>query len=214
MQDDLDALKRTIEQTKSKTLDIAVGVPQLACDETVLEHIPIVKHWISVGKITEKYRKNRLIKNCEAFLCNIRQLDKSSIESLERQLFADDQLALNSAETILDIVVDAENPLKASLVGSLAQALAKGYINLDDFYALSLIIYSGSVAALSALRAFYEENKLCSYQRGMADPPCQSLISSLGLGTKNGTMFRVNVLGELLARYGHCLNISLTSETS
>jgi len=172
-----------------------------------LENVPLVSEAIKILNIKDIYHKNKIKRNYASFIKAINQMNHDEIDKFLEKLMPDLKISEDIAETIFDIIIDAQKPIKAEVIGNLSISLARDEINLDEYNTLSLMIYASSVAALLALPDFLKSNDYKLYKSQPSAVENEALLFSLGIGTRHGNMFRIDDRGMKLAKYGFKLNI-------
>lgn len=198
----------TINDAKEQVASYGELLIDLAAESETWGNVPLVEHATKILSIKDIYQKNKLKRNYAAFVHAASKMNAQEAQSLLEKFHSNEPLSEDVAETIFDVIVGSQKPIKALVLGNLLVALAKEYINLDDYNLLALMVHSCSVAALLALPKFLDSNggKLYLSRPGAVD--YEGLLFSLGVGTRHGNMFRIDERGSQLAQYG--LNCTVT----
>ncbi len=89
----------------------------------------------------------------------IEGLDQEQITKFAEETFNNKtELSIEASETIFEIIIESQKPIKAEILGNLTYFLAKSNIRLEDYNNLLLIVQNASVTALRALPKFLESN--------------------------------------------------------
>ncbi|MCW7536734.1 hypothetical protein OOT46_02550 [Aquabacterium sp. A7-Y] len=193
----------SVEQSVVESIDVIADVTDWAIgavfNEAVLGEIPIVKTAVSVLKVSDTIQKQRLMRNCIAFLHACKDSEEEKRAKLWKRLWSEDK-AVDFADTILLVLMDSEKPFKAGVVGKLMAALARGDITYEQCDALIHIVYRASIPALQALPV------ACQRSGGKTrlddDFSSEGLLLSMGIAYRFGTALRLSPLGALLYRHG------------
>lgn len=208
MSKQLSTIIDTISGAKNELASYAEQVIDLAVDNELWENVPIVEHATKLLNIHDIYKKNKLKRNYAAFIEAVGKMDEEEIASFSKILFSNDDVAEETAETIFEIIVESEKPLKARLIGRLSLALAKQELGLKEYNTIALIIQSSSIAALMALPLFLASNNNSCHKSGIGSIPEEGLLFSLGIAKRHGNMFRIDETGQLLAIHGYGIEAS------
>ncbi|PKG59076.1 hypothetical protein, partial [Shewanella sp. GutDb-MelDb] len=159
---------------------------------------PIVAEAVKILAIKDVYQKNKIKRNYEAFIDGVGQPDS---EKLYEKLSNGSGIDEECAEVIFDTIVTSIKPLKAKILGQLIVGLANGKLNVSEYKTLAYIIHSCSIPALLALEKYYQNNN-SSVKNMSARLENEGLLISLGVATRQVNKFRIDELGEKLAKYG------------
>lgn len=198
----LKQLISTVSDAKEDFAAYGEVLVDLSVDNEAWGNVPLVDHAVRLLRIRDVYQKNKLKRNYAAFVQAASRMDFAETQSLLGKFRSNESLSEEVAETIFDVIVGAQKPVKAEVLGNFAVALARGDLTLDDYNTLALMVHSCSVSALLALPEFLNNNggKLhCSRPGPVAD---EGLLFSLGVGTRHGNMFRIDERGRQLAQHG------------
>ena len=209
MNKQLSVIVESVKNAKVEMASYAEEAIDLAVDNELWENVPIVEHANRILNIRDIYKKNKLKRNCAAFIEAVSELNEDEVAAYQGILFSGDQLAEETAETIFDIVSESEKPIKAEIIGRLSLALAKYQVSLEEYYTISLIIQSASVAALKALPAFLDSNGNICHKSSPGGIPEEGLLLSLGVAMRHGNMFRIDETGQRLARFGFGIDVNV-----
>lgn len=185
-------------------------------DGEALSHLPIVSTAVSVLSIKDTWAKVRLKRNVAAFLKALQQGDREEYSRFYSEIGADEKKKEEFITTALDILVEGERDLKATLFGNLVQARSRKAISYEEFDELSLIIVSGSISALRDVPSFFERTALVPRdERGIYKEKLNtSYMVSLGLMDMNTIPQQVNQLGKQLYIYGFRGDVSIVQRLS
>lgn len=178
----------------AEVADMAVGA---IFDSEVLDKLPMVSWAVRLWNIKDVYQQRRLKRNCLAFIRAFAQADPQAGEKLRAQLEQNPQAATELADTVADILIESEKPLKASCIARLLVALADEKISIEEFNDLSQIVQAASVPALLAAASFHQRLAGQGFENRMSVPE-EPLLLSLGVAYRYGNMFRVTALGQRL----------------
>ena len=122
-----------------------------------LKEIPIVKTFLSVGRITKNIRERNLIKNLVIFLneLNSGNIDKEKLENHNRQLNQNPKKAEKELGRILIILEQTIDNIKSSILGKLYKAYINQEINWDLFVEFSEITNRIYINDLNTLLLIY-----------------------------------------------------------
>lgn len=199
----MNIILKTLKDAKEQVASYGETIIDLAVDNETWENVPIVDHAVKVLKINDVYKKNRIKRNYEKFIKAIEGLDQEQITKFAEETFNNKtELSIEASETIFEIIVESQKPIKAEILGNLTYFLAKGNIRLEDYNNLLLIVQNASVTALRALPKFLESNggktsKLAN--GGVAEEP---LLLSLGVAKRLRDTFQLDKTGQQLAKFG------------
>jgi len=203
----LSLVSSTIKGSKEQFAHYGETIIDMAIDNEAWENIPLVDNATKILNIKDVYKKNKLKRNYAEFLKAIQEMNQVEIDRYLNYIMADDLLSEDTAETIFEIITDAEKPLKANLLGNLSVALSKDKINLKEYNTLILMIQNASIPALKSVPEFIKNNELKLHKNGMGTIEQEALIISLGVATRSGSMFRLDKRGQKLVEYGFKLKI-------
>lgn len=205
----LKLIRNAVKDSKDEVAKFGEIAIDLATDNEAWANVPLVTYAVGLLKIKDAYKVNKLKRNYAAFIGSIDTLGPKEQKQLLDRLRSEgeDQLSEDVAETIFDVIIEGHKPIKAKVLGNLLCALARGDISIEDYNTMALMIQACSVAALQALPKFLQGNNLKSHKSGMGAVPCEALLFSLGVGTRNGTMFRIDATGILMARHGFMVTV-------
>ena len=197
----LPVLRRTAADTKEYLAEAADVAVSALVDTDALESVPLVSTAVKVLNVRDAFHKARIKRNVYQFLLALADADKPKLEDLFDALENDPQQGEDFADTLASILIEAEKPLKAKIVGCLVKAASKGNISRPDLDLACQLVYSASVPALTALPIFF------AHTRGKEDfespaVPQEALLFSLGVITRHGNTVRISGLGKLLYSYG------------
>ena len=171
-------------------------------DSELLQKVPFVSHIAKAFALKEAYHLHRLARNCRAFLESAKEGDTSNLGDRLCRAINDPNRLWEIEDTMLEILIEGEKPLKAEILGRLLRALAVKDISYEQFDVTSLLVLSGSVPALKAVPTFFEisdgKRFLHSRDLGRTEP----LLTSLGIASRYGTKLEVSEVGLLLYRFG------------
>lgn len=107
---------------------LELGIDSILENEN-LKEIPIVKTFLSVGRITKNIRERNLIKNLIIFLneLNSGNVDKEKLQNHKQQLNQNPKKAEKELGRILIILEQTIDNIKSSILGK----LYKSYINQE-----------------------------------------------------------------------------------
>lgn len=206
----LEVLGKTLTGAKEDIASMAESVVDLATDNEALEQVPIVEYAIKALNIRDQWHKNRIKRNYFEFIKSVSELNFQEIERHAEILKLGGDIGVETAETIFEIILESEKPLKAELIGKLSKALAKNTLNLEYYNTLALLIQASSVAALRALPEFIKANGGSCCKRSNGGVPQEGLLLSLGVATRIGSIFQVDVIGQALAIHGFGIEARFT----
>jgi hypothetical protein len=191
----------TIKEAKPLLAEIGdIAIDTITNDET-LKQIPVISWIIQANVIKNAYQLKRLQRNVKAFLLAAKNADSSKLQKLLEKLSLDNKYAEEFTDTTLSILIEGEKPIKAQILGNLIISLAKEEITKDEFDTMSLIVLSASVPAINALSAFFKKNKDLSHTHNSKVEE-EPLLLSMGICSRNGTLFKISELGEKLYIFG------------
>lgn len=121
-----------------------------------LKEIPIIKTFISVGKITKSIRERNLIKNLVIFIneLNSGNIDKEKLKKHKEELNQNPKKAEKELGRILIILEQTIDNLKSSILGKLYKAYINQEIDWDLFVEFSEItnrLYINDLSILSLI---------------------------------------------------------------
>jgi hypothetical protein len=206
----LDVLGKTLVGAKENVASMAEDLFDLAVSNDTLEQVPIVEYAIKVLSIRDQWHKNRIKRNYLEFVRSVSELNSQEIERHAEALKLGGDLGLETAETIFEIILESEKPLKAKLIGNLSKSLARNELNLEYYNTLALLIQASSVAALRALPEFISANGNRCFKHSNGGIPQEGLLLSLGVATRFGSGFQVDVFGQALAIHGFGIEARFT----
>ncbi len=189
-------------QSATELSQAAESSIDLFIESEALADVPFVEYVFAVKNARDKYQVAKVTRNYANFVKAATRLETHEAVRFTDEIFADNEQAEEASETIFDIITEAERPLKAEILGNLCVHLAQQNISLEEFNTLTQIMRSASLPALKALRSFLENNQNLPYRSGMGRSKYEALLQSIGAGTRNGTMFRLDDWGVMLAYYG------------
>jgi hypothetical protein len=203
----LGTLVQTVKDAKEQIAHFGEAAIDLASDNEVWKDVPLVEHAVKLLHIRDTYNTNKIKRNYAAFVSAVGKTNPSETQTLLGKLTQDDPLTEDTAETIFDVIVTAQKPVKAGVLGNLTLALARGKVDLDEYHTLALMLQSCSIAALLALPAFLQANNSSLHKRHPGPVENEALLFSLGVGTRHGNMFRIDERGKRLAEFGFGLTV-------
>lgn len=195
-------ISQTLKDAKQDVATSIEDIFDLASDNEVLDQVPIVNYAVKVLNIRDHWHTNKLKRNYLAFIRAVAELNPDEISEYEKVLGLGGEIGTETAETIFEIILDSEKPLKAELIGRLSVALARGKVSLVEYNTIALIIQSSSVAAIRALPSFLMANNFSLSKNGPGAIPEEGLLFSLGIATRFGSGFSINDLGRNIAIHG------------
>ncbi|MFD2520368.1 hypothetical protein [Emticicia soli] len=164
-------------------------------ESQILDNIPIVSWAVGALKIKDNYQMYRLRRNCYDFLKAFKDSDDMLLQKYRERIEENSEWAEEFFDTTLAILLEAEKPLKAYMLGKLIVAGSKGLVTHQEFEELSLIIQYGSIPALKALKIYFDSGEpIKNYSDGKLEP----LLFSLGVAWRYGSGFNVSELGKKL----------------
>src|SRR5205814_233357 len=105
-------------------------------------------------------------------------------------------------DTTLQILIEAEKPIKAEILGRLLLAVKDKKLSPAHFDTLSLMLINASVPALNALPRFYEASGGVDFIHGQNLGSFEPLLLSIGVAFRNGTKFQMDECGRDLFNLG------------
>ena len=201
-------ISNTIKDSKKEFAQYGEIVIDLAVDNETWESVPLVSEAVKILNIRDVYHKNKIKRNYASFITAISEMNQGEIDNFLNKLIPNKEISEDVAETVFDIIIDAQKPIKAEVLGNLSISLARDKISLDEYNTLALMIYACSVAALLALKDFLVNNDNKLYKSQPNANSNEALLFSLGVATRTGTMFRIDERGKNLAKYGFRLSIN------
>ncbi|MCS0048910.1 MULTISPECIES: hypothetical protein [Vibrio diabolicus subgroup] len=198
-------MKNTLLNVGSSATELSQAAESsidLFIESEALAEIPFVEYAFSIKSARDKYLVAKVTRNYANFIKSASQLNEHEAIHLTNEIFADNDKAEEASETIFDIITEAERPLKAEVLGNLCVHFAKNNISLDDFNTLTQVMRSASLPALRSVKSFLESNQHKPYRNGMGQNEYEALLQSMGVAVRNGTSFRLDNWGIMLAYYG------------
>lgn len=191
-----------IGSSATELLQVAESSIDIFIESEALAEVPFVEYAFSVKRAIDKYQVAKVTRNYANFIKSASQLNELEAINFTNEIFANTDKAEEASETIFDILTEAERPLKAEILGNLCVHFAKKNISLDDFNTLTQVMRSASLPALRAITSFLENNQNKPYKNGMGRNDYEALLQSIGVAVRNGTSFRLDNWGIMLAYYG------------
>lgn len=201
-------LKNTIFKQKADVMSLAEDVvDNFIINEDVIKEVPIVKYAVSVLNIKDTYHQARLLKNYKAFIEAVQDMNEEEKEIYFEKICVNEQIADDVIDSMYGILLESEKDIKAKVMGNLVKALVNDNINLKDYNTLLLLIQSSSVPSILALENFlaFTNGKVYLHKTQIKE---EALLFSAGVATRDGTNFRLNEYGVLIAKYGLLLEIT------
>ena len=185
-------LVKTLTEHKDVFADVAdVGL-------TAAGAIPIFGWAVKAWNVKNTFQEKKLYRNTQIFLENSsitdaqQFIDRFNSESEKEEL----------CDSVIQVLIDSEKPLKAQLVSKLLNAIYEGSIAVPDANELLLIILNASVPSLKALDLFYSSNPQGHASTLSSDARIYGpLLMSMGIIHVHGNMTRITKLGQLLYRH-------------
>lgn len=146
-----------------------------------LKEIPIIKTFISVGKITKNIRERNLMKNLAIFLNEINSgnVDKEKLNKHKEELKQNPKQAEKELGRVLIILEQTIDNLKSSILGKLYKAYINQKIDWDLFVEFSEITDRLYVNDLSILQLIF--NNQLSDTSNRSDLYRIERLNSLGI---------------------------------
>ena len=198
-------LKETIRIQADTFIEAADKTIELV-DSDVLENFPIVKYGVSVCKIKDAFHESKLRRNVQAFRAAIIGVKDEDVETSIKQFELEEDEGLEIADTMMSVFLDAEKPIKASIMGNLLKSLSQKKITPSQYHDALLIVLSASVPALVALQLWFESTKgePYAFPSENDDPQYKNLpfLISLGVALHRGDEIFINETGNILYHFG------------
>ncbi len=204
----LKLITDTIKDAKNEVAHYLEVFIDMTTDNEVLDNVPLVSEAVKILNIKDAYHINKIKRNYAAFIKSVIQMNEHESNNFLNKFMQDNKIAESVAETIFDIIIYAQKPIKAEVLGNLSKSLARNEITLEEYDTLSLMIYASSIASLQALPKFLKENDNKSYASQSSGIKNEALLFSLGIATRHGNMFRIDERGIKLAKYGFELEVA------
>ena len=146
-----------------------------------LKEIPIIKTFLSVGRITKNIRERNLLKNLVIFLneLNTGNIDSEVLKKHKEQLNQNSKKAAKELGRILIILEQTIDNLKSAILAKLYKAYINQNIDWDLFVEFSEITNRIYINDLKVLITIY--NKQLSDTSGMGDLYRIERLNSLGI---------------------------------
>lgn len=182
--------------------DLGDSALTVATGSELLEKVPFVSHIAKAFGFKEAYHQYRLARNCKAFLDAAKEGDLSTMGDRLRKVVDDPEKLWELEDTMLEVLIEAEKPLKAEILGRLMRFLADGAISYQQFDITSLLLLNGSVPALKAIERFFDLSGGECFVHADDLQGTEPLLISLGVASRHGTKFEVSQFGQLLHNFG------------
>jgi len=162
--------------------------------------IPIFGWAVKAWNVKNTFQAKKLYRNTQTFL------KSSSITDAQQFIgrFSSEREKDELCDSVIQVLIDSEKPLKAQLVSNLLNSIYEGKIPVPDANQLLLIILNASVPALMALELFFRTSP--NGYTSTRSPDAQTLsplLMSMGIIHVHGNMTRVTKLGQLLYQHTH-----------
>jgi len=194
-----DAIARKAGEFIADLSDSALTV---ATGSDLLEKVPFVSHIAKAFEVKEAYHQYRLARNCKALLDAAKEGNLSTMGDRLRKVVDDPEKLWELEDTMLEVLIEGEKPLKAEILGRLMRFLADGAISYQQFDTMSLLVLNGSVPALKAIDRFFDTSGGECFVHGHDLQGIEPLLTSLGVAARYGTKFQVSEFGQLLHKFG------------
>ncbi|EIY5063461.1 Uncharacterised protein [Klebsiella quasipneumoniae] len=184
-----DSFVETISTHKDVIADIADAGLEAA------EKIPFFGWAVKAWNIKNTFQEKKLARNVREFLRN------SSVDDAKKFIskFSSDEEKEELCDSLIQVLIDSEKPLKAKLTSKIVNAIDEGHLTVSEAHQLLLIILNASIPALEAIDTFYKNNPK-GYTRTLNEDASTygPLLMSIGVFYVHGDMSRVTELGKKL----------------
>ena len=194
--------------------DIVVDYLELGIDSILesdsLKEIPIIKTFVSVGKITKSIRERNLMKNLVIFLneLNSGNIDKEKLNNHKEELIQDCKKAEKELGRILIILEQTIDNIKSAILGKLYKAYINQELDWDLFIEFSEITNRMYINDINIISLIY--NNQLSDTSNRSDLYKIERLNSLGIigltpkaiymsatGNRQDSYITMNDLGKL-----------------
>ncbi len=180
---------------------IADDLVSATTDVKLLEKVPFVSYIAKAFALKDEFHRQRLARNCQAFMDAAREGNLTNLAGRLRERVNDPKRLWELEDTTLHLLIEAEQPMTAEILGRLLRALADGRLSFEQFDSLSLLLISASVPALRAIPTFFKNSGEKTMLHGDTRD-FEPLLLSLGVASRYGSKLEVNELGQLLNPIG------------
>lgn len=191
-----------VKEGKDALVDMGGMALDAATDSEVFSKFPVINAIIGVVGFCDALMSHRLRRNIKAFVNAAGKVSPEKLERLHQKVMGDPRFKDEVPDTLIQLLIDSQKPIKAEIVGRLFTALAEEKISVEQFNDLVLIVIAGSVPALLALPKFLEGNKGVPHFGKGGQLPLEPILTSLGVASRFGNMFRIDEQGQLLYEAG------------
>lgn len=160
---------------------LELGIDSILENE-VLKEIPIIKSFLSAGKIIKSIRERNLTKNIGIFICELNsgKIDKKKLERHKKELKQNSKKAEKELGRILIILEQIIDNDKASFLGKLYKAYINQEIDWDYFIEFSEITNRLFIYDINILNIMWSKNYV-DYNENRDDKFRMERLYSLGL---------------------------------
>jgi len=209
MKNPLTTALKTLTDAAKDNSDVVTEYVSMAADAAfdteIFEKVPFLGIIVKGMAFVDAAMKYKLARNVAAFLNVARSGDPEAMQRAFQKVYGDPRNREDVADTVMQVLTDAQKPLKAEMVGRMFVAVGMDQLRVEDFNIMSLIILQASVPALIALHEF---GKIAAPNGTYAFRfPHQELLVGLGvaISTRGGTS--LTTLGHKMAVFGFGLPV-------